>query len=173
MPRVMAFDVGAIRMGWAVIDANRGDYSLVAYGVKGVTELAAETFRDYRWRLIDYWVYEFPELVVEYNPDMFVSEEIPMINHGGKFGNLQRIKGLVAITVCQALNIELFPDKPWRVIAANTAKLCVANNNKATKVAVRNAVAKVFPELEEIKKTLVPDMTDAIGLALTGAGYGE
>ncbi len=165
--RCLGFDVGAKYMGWAVVQTFAGIPQLEGYGLAGLEELPNDTFGTYRKRLIEYWLHTFPELVVEYSPDLFASETIPLVSNGGKFDNLQRVKGLLAITVCQAL--AYMDDKQWREIGANTAKKYVTNNDKATKVAVRNAVIKVFPELEPEKKTINPNVTDAIAVALTGA----
>jgi len=167
--RILGLDVGAKRMGFAIVDAQE-HYSLVFSGVLGIEQRAGETFHDYRWRLIRYWVHIFPSLLCWF-PDIIASETMPIVNSGGPFGNTQRVLGLLSVTVCQTLAIQSKESPAWREIAANTVKKTMTNNAKATKVGVRNAVCEVFPELIPEKKTLVPDRTDAIAVALVGGGY--
>lgn len=158
-------------MGWSVIDQGYDEWELVASGVLGLEQGKKETFGAYRKRLIAYWVETFPEILVQYEPELIASETIPIVGGSSPFANTQRVLGLLAITVCQVLTSFYDRTIEWREYGANTVKVGMTGNGKATKVAIRNAVCKVFPELEPVKKTLQADETDAIAVGLIALGY--
>ena len=169
--KVLALDPGALRMGWACVSHTDNQYTLIASGVYGLERPEGEAFQLYRRRLIAHWCRHFPIWLEQLEPDQVVSEVIPAVGGGNFVAATQSELAKTVVTTCQV--IAHFKDVPWGEWAANTVKKNLTGSGKATKVAVRNAVISVFPELEPRKKELteVADESDAIGIALVAMGY--
>lgn len=169
--RVLGLDPGALRMGYACIEADGPSYYLAASGIKGLARGENEDFQDFRLRLIDYWCEQFPTILDLWRPNLIVSETVPAVGGGNFIAATQSELAKTAITTCQA--IAFLNSYEWKQIAANSIKKRLTGNAKATKVGVRNAVIEIFPELAPRKKELTTyaDESDAIGTSLVGAGY--
>lgn len=170
--RVLGVDPGGARLGYGLVD-NAAGYSLLASGIGGLLEpykKGKTSFHAYRWRIIEHWLERFPKMLLQLSPDHILSERLPAGSSSG-FINPQSEAAKVAVTVCQVIARQ--HGVSWEEQAANSLKLTLTGNGKATKVGVRNAVIGVFPQLEPRKKelTVVADESDAIGIALVGAGY--
>jgi hypothetical protein len=83
----------------------------------------------------------------------------------------------VAVSLCQLLNLQN-RNLPWEEVAAITVKNSfftkVERKEKSfkSKIAVRNVICKeIWPEFWPLRTKLLPDESDAMGIALYGAGY--
>lgn len=166
--RVLAFDTGAKRMGWAVIDEGP---KWVASGIMGLTKLDTQSFQEYRLALIDYWVEETPNLLQWFDPDFVANETIPLI--GGGSAAMQSVLAASAVTTVQTI-CKIHGMKVEQ-IAAVTVKARVGGIKTATKPKVRDGVITLLPELAQRKsdwtKADTFDEPDAIGVGLVALGY--
>jgi Holliday junction resolvasome RuvABC endonuclease subunit len=173
--RVLAFDPGADRMGYALLETGpkeimSGMESHPSSGIKGVEKLEGETYQDHRLRIIEYWAHTTNDLIKLFEPDMIVNEIVPPT--GGNIGNLiHRQKAMAAITAVQVVAIQ--SGIQIKQIAASTVKKQIGGSGKATKVAVRNGVLKLLPSTERFKPEWksVFDHSDAFAVGLTSLGY--
>jgi Holliday junction resolvasome RuvABC endonuclease subunit len=165
--RVLAFDPGAERMGWAVLeDGPKPVY--VASGIIRFHRRPNEEYQHYKLRLEEHYTYVGPELLSNYHPDRVVNETVPAVG----FNNAtQADLAKTAITVIHAMAYER--DFPVYQIGATTIKTQIGGSKKATKVKVRNGVIMLLPELAGRKKEWVKvfDESDAIATGLTALGY--
>jgi len=173
--RVLAFDPGADRMGYALLETGpkevmSGHEAHPPSGIKGVEKLEGETYQDHRIRIIEFWAHTANEFVKIFQPDIIVNEIVPPT--GGNIGNLiHRQKAMTAITAVQVVAIQSGIE--IKQIAASTVKKHIGGTGKATKVAVRNGVIELIPSTERFKpewKTVF-DHSDAFAVGLTALGY--
>lgn len=178
---VLGLDIGAKRCGWAFVERNDDEYVLMTSGVTGLEKLPSEKFGVYRTRLTKFWVEEIErlcEMVVPEDdwqnhhlwlPSKIVMEIIPTI--GGADASQRRLGQAVATTVEAIVHTQY--GIPVEQIAATTVKKRLTGSGRATKVSVRNKVLEIFPELVPRKKELTKtsDESDAVAIALVGAGY--
>lgn len=170
----MSFDPGAERMGFGVL-VRDGDKApqYIASGNLGLTRAGnkKEPYQEYRLRLISMWVEEAEELLDRYQPDVVVSEIVPVVGGGNFVVATQSQLAATAITTVQAIAVR----KGYEIkqVGATTVKAAIGGSKKATKVAVRNGVIKLIPRLEVEKKrwTKTFDESDAIAVGLTHLGY--
>lgn len=175
--KVMAFDPGAERMGWAVISETPKNkppkWSGSGYfGLKRErNEGKPEPYHEYRLRLLAFWIHKAPELFERYQPNIVVSEIVPVVGGGNFVAATQSQLAGDAITVVQVAALQASLDITQ--IGANTVKARIGGSKKATKVGVRNGVLKLMPQLENRKSQWVKmfDESDAIAIALTHLGY--
>lgn len=164
---ILAMDPGAARMGWAILDGAGGADPPVYYN-SGVWEVPRGTmpYHAYRLHLIDQWIENASSLIGFYEPDLIVNETLPVRG----FNNMsQVILAQTAITTVQALACLL--EIPVQQIAANTVKVKIGQSVKASKVAVRNGVQQLFPQLKTKPWTKVFDESDACAIGLAYLGY--
>lgn len=166
--KIIGIDSGAKRCGFACL-TNEWDYSLVWADAIGQEAEFTEKYGEHRRRLVGDWTNFLASLFDEWTPSMVVCETVPITGAANASG--QRLKALMVVVVAQVLCVQrgiVFTE-----VAANTVKLRVTGNGAATKPKVREAVIKIFPELEPRRKEMVAtaDISDAIAVALTGAGY--
>jgi len=182
--RALGIDPGVVRLGYALIDKGQdGDFALLESGVVALPQKPDEKFGDYRRRVSMYWWDEFPQMYARLLPDTIASETLPA-KGSGNFINPATEAIKAAITVMQ-ISAYSAGCPPWTEIASSTVKKAVVGmaskppkpgskkRVKVSKVDMRNAVQRVFPELKDRvwEKDLMADEIDAIGIALTALGY--
>lgn len=165
--KVLSFDSGAKRMGWAALGREDGK---PYYHLSGILELirgSSEPFQHYRIRLTTEVVNSAKVLIETFDPDEIVSETIPAV---GFNNGTQSYLANVAITSVHA--VALACGLPIYQIGANTVKTRIAVGGK-TKPRVRNGVFQLLPELEKRKSDWVKvfDEPDAIAVGLTHLGF--
>lgn len=177
----LGIDPGAVRLGFGIVSGDDGEWELHDSGVDGVEREEGEGFQPYRKRLIDHWAVEFGKALdhmieqVGVDQIMVTFEALPGQSGSKGFSGGGAVQGELAKTAaaaCQALCADR--GVRWRVVGATTVKKDVTGNGKATKVGVRNAIIKVFPQLEDRKKELTgkgADESDGIAIGLWSAGY--
>lgn len=153
----------------AVIDSQLGLHFLIHASANGQEPNAGEKYGDHRRRLVGMWTTTLEEIFRGFAPDQVVCETVPITGAANASG--QRLKALMVVVVAQVLceqnGVEFVE------VAANTVKKSLTGNGLATKPKIREAVIEVFPELAARRKEMIqiPDISDAIAVALTGAGY--
>ena len=173
--RVLAFDPGADRMGYALLETGpkevmSGVEVHPSSGIKGVEKNEGETYQDHRLRIIEFWAHTANSFIEEFKPDIIVNEIVPPT--GGNIANLiHRQKAMAAITAVQVVAIQSGIE--IKQIAASTIKKNIGGSGKATKVAVRNGVLELLPTTERFKPEWkkVFDHSDAFAVGLTALGY--
>lgn len=159
--RVMAFDPGAARMGWAVLEDGP---TYLGSDIDGLTRGLQESYQEFRMALIKYWSLTSYLMLQRWDPDVIVSEIVP-VKGGGNFAIAgQSQLASTAITAVQS--IAALCGYTFTQIGATTVKSKIAGNNKATKVRVRNSVLQIFPELHTKDWRKVFDEPDAIACGL-------
>jgi Holliday junction resolvasome RuvABC endonuclease subunit len=164
--RIIGLDSGAKRLGISVIDKHKnGSLDLIYSDIFVTNQEPTEKYMEYKSRLCTSTAPLALELFMDIEPDLIIAEQIPIIFSSGNPS--QRILGFGLMCALQALSVD--QNWEWKEIAATTVKKKITGNGKATKVAIRNAVIKQFPELAERKKELtdVADEADAIAIALS------
>lgn len=173
---VLSFDPGAERMGYAVLKREKNrTIAKLGYGQLGVPrqrnkENKQEAYHEYRMKVIDFWLAEAPALIESFAPDIIVNEIVPVVGGGNFVVATQSQLAGTAITIVQAVAKQR--GVPIEQVGATTVKARIGGGKKATKVAVRNGVFKIMPELEVHKKewTKVFDISDAFAIGLTYLG---
>ena len=173
--RVLAFDPGADRMGFALLETGpkevmSGMDHIPSSGIKGVEKEEGESYQDHRLRIVEYWAHTANNFIELFKPDIIANEIVPPT--GGNMGNIvHRQKALTAITTVQVVAIQ--SGIKIQQIAASTVKKNIGGDGKATKVAVRNGVIKLLPSTERFKPEWkkVFDHSDAFAIGLTALGY--
>lgn len=157
----LSIDPGAERLGWATF----ADKTYMTSGYHTVSR-GKMKYQEYRLYLIDYWNYESENLFS--CVDQMVNEIVPA---AGSFNGSQMYLVNVAMTTIQTK--ATIQNIPISQIGATSwqAKIAIGRKTKKTsKVQCRNGVIKLFPELEDRKKswTKIFEEPDAIGI---GAAY--
>lgn len=136
-----------------------------------VNEGKKTDYQPYRLSLLDLWIKQTPTLIERYEPDEIVAEIVPPVGSGNFVVATQSQLALCAITTIQVIAKQ--HDIPLAQIGATTVKTRIGGHKKATKVAVRNGVFKLIPELEDRRKewTKMFDISDAVAIGLTHWGY--
>lgn len=169
---VLFYDPGAERMGYAVIAGDgKTEPRYIDSGIIKCPRYDDEGFQDYKLRLEEFWTYKGPELLEIYKPDVVANEVVPAVGGGSFIVATQSELVKAAITVVHAMAFER--DKPVAQISAITIKSKIGKKKTATKVAVRNGVIDLLPELATKKKgwTKVFDESDALAGGLAFLGY--
>lgn len=172
--RVLAFDPGADRMGYALLETGPKEImsgmDMPGSGIKGITKQDEETYQEHRLRIIEYWADTTIDFIKQFKPDMIANEIVPPT--GGNAGNVvHRQKAMAAITTVQVVAIQ--SGIQIKQIAASTVKKNIGGSGKASKVAVRNGVIQLLPSTERFKPDWkkVFDHSDAFAVGLTALGY--
>lgn len=169
--RVLAFDPGALRCGWAIVSEGQGKYEYHDSGIYGLDRLDSpkEPYQQYRLRLIKYWAHTSSWLYADNWVDGVVSEIIPAVG-GGNFG--ADTQGKLAATVQTVIETMAHWAhlSIWQ-LAAVTVKKQVTGVGRATKPKVRDGVLTMLPELESRRKEwtgkdAVWDEVDALAVGL-------
>jgi Holliday junction resolvasome RuvABC endonuclease subunit len=177
--RVLAFDPGFQRMGWASIGWDRGSLYYHMSGVfhlDPILEKVVSSGSKYQQRRIDYvesLAYALPTLFDLTQPDAVVNETVPAV---GSFNGTQMYLANVAITVVQTIACQR--GLPVSQIGATSvhSKFFPKHKGKVTKPKLRNAVIELFPELAPRKsewtgKTAIYEEPDAIAIGAVELGY--
>lgn len=172
--RVLAFDPGAERCGWAVIGGGRGQEArYVTSGIIGAARGDAEKYQPYRLRLIDRLVEDVRDLLDKYAVGWVVNETVPPSTSTAFASNgVQAQLAATAVTVLQTM--ACYHRTPVEQVSANTVKARIGGKKTATKVGVRNGVYTFFPDLKESRGkewVKVHDESDACAIGLTWLGY--
>lgn len=160
--RLMAIDPGAKRMGWAVINKEKGETHLVDSGIIGIDRKSNESYQKYKLKVIEYYNVKAKELLAWHRPDVLIAEIVPIQGfHNAAQSLLAATAATVFMSVAVNFNIEI------KQVAAISVKKKITGNRSATKVAIRNKVIELYPKLNARKaefKTIF-DETDAIAIA--------
>jgi Holliday junction resolvasome RuvABC endonuclease subunit len=173
--RVLSFDGGAFRMGWGCIEGGPKVAPVyIGSGIEGITKMEGEKDQAYRLRLIEFWCRTGPALLDRYEPDLVATETLPLFGGDGFSNNVQSKLVATALTTLQAMCV--LHRKNVTQIAAISVKARIGGTKKASKVAVRNGVITLLPDLAprkfdwtESKKAM--DEPDALGVGLVALGY--
>lgn len=165
--RVLAFDPGAKRMGYAVILGNGKSAPIYTdSGVEQCIRQPGEAYQVYRSRLIVHWAQKAYEMIQIYDPYLIAYETLPV---KGFRDMSQAILASAAITTIHAIAAtEIIPVQTY---AASSVKTRIAGSNRATKVGVRKGVQHFLPGLDKPGWPQHPDESDAVAIALTALGY--
>jgi Holliday junction resolvasome RuvABC endonuclease subunit len=166
--RILAFDPGAERCGWAVLEGNGQIQPVrVDSGVIRVPRQSDEKHEAYKLRLIHYWTFAGPKLLNDYVPDLVLNETVPAIGFNTVQGQLAQAQIIAVQTL--ALEREFL----IKQIAATTVKVKIAGAKTATKVKVRNGVIQLLPELapRKFEWTKEFEEPDALAIGLAELGY--
>lgn len=186
--RVLGLDPGAVRLGYGLVERSGDDYNLIASGIAGLAREDDEAFGAYRRRLIEHWInpaHHLPMVSELGNqiPHIVASEKVPAVGSGNFISATQSELVKVAMV---AIHVWLTKNSvEWVEIDGSTVKKATfgaaskppkagtKKRRKVTKVDMRNAVFKVFPQLRERtwEEDLLPDEIDGIAVALTALGY--
>jgi Holliday junction resolvasome RuvABC endonuclease subunit len=170
--RVLSFDPGAERMGWASIEA---DDTGLHYHMSGLIPIPRGKMKpqEYKLDLIATVAYWTPTLFDLTEPDAVVSETVPSVGGGNFIAAAQSYMANTAIVTVQA--IAFTGGYPVFQIAANSVQSKIAigrTGRKVTKVQVRNGVIKLFPELEDRKRDWVKVFEEPDAIAIGAAHLG-
>jgi Holliday junction resolvasome RuvABC endonuclease subunit len=168
--RVLAFDPGGERCGWAAL---RPGPIYIASGISAYPRPdngVNAQFQVHRLKLIDHWLSKAYDLVTLYEPETVVTEIVPV---GEGAARWQLALAATVATTIQCISklegIEVVQ------IGAGKVKKRIGGVKDASKVKVRNGVIELLPELVSRRRewidTKVYDETDAIGLGLAQMGY--
>lgn len=175
--KVLGFDPGATRCGWACISLDAENKDVIEHG-SGVFGLKrnyngskAEPYQEYRLRLIDFWIRNGKHLLNDYQPDVVIGETVPPTGTGNVAGNIQRTLAATSFTVVVVLARQ--DSVAVEQIGATSVKTRIGGSKKASKVAVRNGVYKIVPATERFHKEWVSifDRSDAYAVALCKLGF--
>lgn len=172
--RVLSFDPGAKRMGWACLEGGEGqEPRYLGSGIEELIKGADEKDQEYRLRLIDRWAIRGFEMLERWRPNFVANETFPLFGGEGFSNNVQGKLAQTAITTLQTV-CSIY-GTPVTQVAAISVKARIGGTKKATKVAIRNGVIEFLPELAPRKKEWTThekmDETDAIGVGLVALGY--
>lgn len=165
--RVLAFDSGAERLGWASVGKHESGRPY--YHISGILRLKrGETkYQTYRMELTQELCNSVPALIDLTEPDAIATEIIPAVG----FNNAsQAYLANVAITTVHAIAITR--GLPIHQVGANTVKSSIAIGG-VTKPRVRNGVIELLPELAHRKSEWVKefDEPDALAIGLAHLGF--
>jgi Holliday junction resolvasome RuvABC endonuclease subunit len=170
--RVLSFDPGAKRMGWAVLQ-TRLDQPVVIESSYVLLE-RKEDYQPYRLRLLNYWTRRTANLLKTYKPDKVATEIVPPTGFGPSGGAIQAQLATAAITAVQVVTLVF--EVPLEQISSRTMQKAITGKAPATKTKVRDGVIKLVPSLEQRRKewtgkAAIYEEVDAIGVGLTAMGY--
>lgn len=167
--KVLALDPGAKRMGWAVVKGNGTDApQFIRSGIEGLTR-GNETYHEHRMMLINHFEDWAGVTLSLTQPDVVVNELLPVKG----FNDMsQALLAATALTVIQTIAVK----RGYIVaqVSSQRVKNAMASTPRATKVAVRNGVIDLLPQLKATKLskwTKEFDEPDAIAVGLTYLGY--
>jgi len=162
-------------MGWAVIEGEPGvEPTYIDSGILGISR-GDEKYQPYRLRLIEYWSQQADVLLYQYQPDFVGNEIIPPAT--GRAFKSNGVQSQLAATAITAIHTMAFRFKAEVTqMGATTIKQRIGGKGDATKVAVRNGVYSLIPELKDMKHHLWTkkewhDESDACGAGLAILGY--
>lgn len=137
--RILGLDPGLERLGFGIISTS--PFELTNMGVISHERDYSLPYNEDLNLGLDNIATQFPRLLMLYDPKEIAAEIVPV----GKLGSRSETT-VAAITVCKTLAFTY--GIPWKDYGANTVKLSVTGDGKATKAQVRNAILKLFPAWE-------------------------
>jgi Holliday junction resolvasome RuvABC endonuclease subunit len=168
--RILGFDPGAVRCGWAVLDSGPAYQASGVYGLERPKQGSKlEPYQSYRLRLIPFWVDTTMSLLSRYQPDKVISEVVPVVG-GGNF--VAATQSQLAATVTTVIHtVATLHDYEIGQLSAITVKTQIGGHKSATKVGVRDGVFNLLPPLRTRYKEWSGskgqfDEPDAIALTL-------
>jgi Holliday junction resolvasome RuvABC endonuclease subunit len=125
-------------------------------------------YQEYRLRVVQEMVENAEQLFAFHEPDQVACEVLPV---RGFTNSSQVFLAHAALAAVQGIAFAFGAQVTQ--VAAVTVKKRIGGSPKATKVAVRNGVLQLLPELapKKSKWTKVFDESDAIAIGLTTLGY--
>lgn len=174
---ILGIDPGLIRLGWGSVEVKGEELSL---GLSGLIAHPRDTdapFNQYLNEGILQITEKFPVILSCVRPDVIYAETVP----AGRLGSRSELV-VAAATACKVIAFQWGIE--WKDVAANTVKKIVAEDGKATKAQVRNAVLEAFPPIkiahkrakedqkaEGVKRPegIAQDVFDGIAVAISGA----
>lgn len=172
MTRILFYDPGAERCGWAVIEGDGStEPKYIASGILACPRDKKEGYQDYKLRLEQVHTLLAPTMFAEYEPDIIGNEIVPAVGGGSFIVATQSELAKSAISVIHAMAFER--QYPVKQIGATSIKKMIGGSGSATKVKVRNGVLALFPELAPRKSEWVKvfDEPDAIAGGAATLGY--
>lgn len=172
--KILSFDPGAKRLGWAVVSATpQGDLYYHGSGLLGLTKEEGIKDQEYKLLLIESLIEPVLDILEEYMPDQVSCEIVPSVGSGNFSVAGQSYMANTAIVVAKCLAYQV--GIPVKQIAARTMQTTIAKRpdkptKKITKVQVRNGVTEFFPSLKDRAKDMSFDETDAIAVGLASLG---
>lgn len=169
--RVLAFDPGALRMGWSVFDKGEDGPVYIASSVVTIRRGKNEEYQAYKLRVIQYWTDRQQRLLSSFNPDEVVGEIVPALG----FNNATQAQ-LANAAITAVYTVSYLRGFKVYQLSARTVQSKIGNpakGQKATKVRVRNGVFRLVPSLKNRAKewTKIFEEPDACAVALTQLGY--
>ncbi len=167
--RVLFFDPGAERLGWAVLEGDaHSDPQYIDSGILRCPKEEEERYQHYKLRLIRSYVLWAPKFFNSYRPDVVGNEIVP--SQG--FNNMSQAQlAQAVVATIQAMAYE----REYKVVqvGATTIKKAIGGHKQATKIGIRNGVIKLLPNLADRKSewTKVFDESDALAGGLAYLGY--
>ncbi len=149
MSIILWIDPGTTTTGFAILEKNGQNYSIIDYGVLSTTP-KIELWN----KLLEIWV-DFKSILDKYSPDLVSIEKL--------FFNTNITTG---IAVSHARWVMLYEcmkaDIPYQEYTPLQVKKAITGNGKSNKSQLQNAIKMIF-KLDEIPKP--DDAADAIWLA--------
>jgi Holliday junction resolvasome RuvABC endonuclease subunit len=171
--KLLSFDPGMRRMGWAWLEREGDTITYLNSGVLHFPEM--KPFQKQRLQYVKEAQAELAILFDLTQPDAVVNETVPAI---GTFNGVQMYLANVAITVVQTVAFQR--GLPVNQIGATSvhSKFFPGRKGKVTKPKLRNAVIELFPELESRRKEwtgkgAIYEEPDAIAIGAVELGHGK
>lgn len=164
--RVLAFDSGAKRAGWAALSNDTGKIVYIDSGIRELPRSSKETYQDYALSLTGYWCAATQELINTYKTEYVITEIVPVR------GMNDFAQGYLAHTMSVAVKATA---SYMGAIISQVSATKVQNEigikgraKKMTKPNVRNGVISILPKLEGILRAdgKVFERSDAIAIGL-------
>lgn len=147
---LLGIDPGSVRVGFGVIEKNKGKLKYLAGGLLGTSSLSDKNLRLQKLEK------EFTNLIQKTKPELIGIEKL-------FFSKNQK----TALEVAQArgvlMNIIAKTSIPYIELSPPEIKLAISGNGKATKKEI-GKMLKYFINLPDIK--MVDDTTDALAIAI-------
>src|SRR5208282_1842104 len=124
--RVLSFDPGATRAGWAVLETGP---KYLGSGVKSCPKLPTQSFQNYRLELANAWVVESFALIESFEPDVVVSETVPSRGAG-----IPEQLYLANIQITTVHAIAMAFGLPVEQVSARTVQAEIAQRKQGVKV---------------------------------------
>jgi crossover junction endodeoxyribonuclease RuvC len=151
--RILGIDPGYGRLGYAVIDVERGKPKAVTYGV--ITTEKGARMPD---RLFEIAA-DVRSVIVKYTPERFVIEELFFAKSTTTALKVAEVRGVMLLLAAEA-GMDVVEVKP------NAVKLALTGYGKADKRQMQDMVKVVF-DLKKAPK--IDDAADALAIAWCGA----
>lgn len=166
--KVLAFDSGATRAGWAVLEDGP---VYIASDVEHRPRPATQAYQAYRMELTEFWAFTTRELLDEYKPTLVITETVPVV------GMNNFSQGYLANVMATTVHVvAMMADYNVEQVSARSVQKNISVRGKTknvTKPQVRNGVLSLLPELKETFKQNMKifEESDAVAIGLYTLGY--